>query len=308
MMLNVSKFIDISIPVHSALEKKYPIVALESTIIAHGMPYPQNLKVANEVEDILRSSDVMPATIAILDGKIKIGLTAQELEFVAQEGKNIAKASRRDLPYLLAQKKHGATTVAATMIAAHMAGIQIFATGGIGGVHKGGENSMDISADLQELAKTDVAVVCSGAKAILDLSLTIEYLETYGVPVIGYRTSEFPAFYSRNSGESVNYRLDDVKEIAEFLQTKWALKLRGGVVIANPIPEEHSMKYDEVNEVVNLAIAEAESNNIRGKDISPFLLSKIEELTGGESLRSNIELVYANVRLAASIAKAMSDS
>ena len=288
--------------VRSALEEKRPLVALESTIIAHGMPYPRNVETAKQVEQIVRDAGATPATCAVLNGKLKAGLSAAEIEFLGKEGANIPKASRRDLPFLLSQGLHGATTVATTMIIAHLAGIRIFATGGIGGVHRGAATTMDISADLQELAQTPVAVVSAGAKSILDLGLTLEYLETMGVPVLGYQTDEFPAFYTRRSGFGVDYRLDSPQAIANLLKTKWEINLRGGVVIANPIPERYQLDADLIENTIAEAVAEADKKGIRGKKLTPFLLAKIENLTGGKSLETNIELVLNNARLAAEIA------
>lgn len=301
-MLN--QFLDISPEVQNALKQKLPIVALESTIISHGMPYPQNVETALLVEKTVRNNGAIPATIAILNGKLKAGLSKTEIEALGKAGKNAMKTSRRDIPFVLTKKLNGATTVASTMIIAEMAGIKIFATGGIGGVHRGANTSMDISADLQELANSNVAVVCAGAKAILDLNLTLEYLETFGVPVIGFETEEFPAFYSRKSGLKVNYRMDSYEEIAQFLKTKWQLGLKGGAVIANPIPAIYEMEYTFVNEAIEQAIVEAEKLKIKGKEITPFLLSKIESLTKGKSLKANIQLVLNNAKVAAQIAAA----
>ncbi|KXG09730.1 Pseudouridine-5'-phosphate glycosidase [Anoxybacillus sp. P3H1B] len=299
--MNGKDVLVLSKEVAKAIEEKRPIVALESTIISHGMPYPQNVQTAKEVEQLIRENGAVPATIAILDGKIKIGLNDEELEFLGTS-KEIEKVSRRDLPYVIAMKKHGATTVAATMICAHMAGIQVFATGGIGGVHRGAEQTMDISADLQELAQTNVAVVCAGAKSILDLGLTLEYLETHGVPVIGYGTETLPAFYSRTSPFKVDYRLDAPEEIAAFIQTKWELGLNGGLVIANPIPREAELEEAYINSMIAAALKEAEEKQITGKAATPFLLDKVKALTGGKSLEANIALVKNNAVLAAKIA------
>ncbi|WP_240371261.1 pseudouridine-5'-phosphate glycosidase [Anoxybacteroides rupiense] len=299
--MNGKDVLVLSKEVAKAIEEKRPIVALESTIISHGMPYPQNVQTAKEVEQLIRENGAVPATIAILDGKIKIGLNDEELEFLGTS-KEIEKVSRRDLPYVIAMKKHGATTVAATMICAHMAGIQVFATGGIGGVHRGAEQTMDISADLQELAQTNVAVVCAGAKSILDLGLTLEYLETHGIPVIGYGTETLPAFYSRTSPFKVDYRLDAPEEIAAFIQTKWELGLNGGLVIANPIPKEAELEEAYINSMIAAALREAEEKQITGKAATPFLLDKVKALTGGKSLEANIALVKNNAVLAAKIA------
>lgn len=297
----LEKWLEFSQEVIDAKEKGKPIVALESTIISHGMPYPQNIHTAREVEEIIRENGAVPATIAILDGKIKIGLSNEELEYLGLS-KDVEKASRRDLPYLLACKKNGATTVAATMICAELAGIEVFVTGGIGGVHREAELTMDISADLQELAKTNVAVVCAGAKSILDLGLTLEYLETYGVPVVGFGTDTLPAFYTRTSPFSVNYRLDSAAEVADMIRTKWALGMDGGVVVANPIPDEHALEESLINSVIEKALAEAKEKQIGGKQVTPFLLGKVKELTEGKSLAANIALVKNNARVGAMIA------
>lgn len=297
----MQQYITLSEEVRIAKEQGKPIVALESTIISHGMPYPQNVQTAREVEQIIRDNGAVPATIAILDGKIKIGLSDEELEMFGKSS-DVAKASRRDLAYLIATKKKGATTVAATMICAELAGINIFVTGGIGGAHRGAETTMDISADLEELAQTNVAVICAGAKSILDLGLTMEYLETKGVPVIGYQTDVLPAFYTRTSQYAVNFRADDVETIAATLKTKWDLNLQGGAVIANPIPEEHAMDEKTITDVIETALKEAEEKNIAGKDVTPFLLGKVKELTGGKSLESNIELVKNNAVVGAKLA------
>ena len=297
----MQNYIALSEEVRFAKEQGKPIVALESTIISHGMPYPQNVRTAREVEQIIRDNGAVPATIALLDGKIKIGLSDEELE-VFGKSSDVVKASRRDLAYLIATKKKGATTVAATMICAELAGIAIFVTGGIGGVHRGGERTLDISADLEELAQTNVAVICAGAKSILDLGLTMEYLETKGVPVIGYQTNVLPAFYTRTSPYSVNFRADDVGTIASTLKTKWDLHLKGGAVIANPVPEEYAMDDKTIWSVIETALRQADENNIKGKDVTPFLLGKVEELTGGKSLESNIELVKNNARMGAKLA------
>ncbi|MDO8365573.1 MAG: pseudouridine-5'-phosphate glycosidase [Saprospiraceae bacterium] len=296
--------LSLSSEVRTALQENRPVVALESTIIAHGMPYPKNVETALLVEKTVRDAGATPATCAIIGGKLMAGLSIAEIEILGKEGSNIPKASRRDLAYLLSQGKHGATTVASTMIVAHLAGIRIFATGGIGGVHRGATITMDISADLQELAQTPVAVVSAGAKSILDLGLTLEYLETMGVPVVGYRCEEFPAFYTRRSGFGVDFRLDSASEIANLLKTKWELGLRGGVLIANPVPEEYQLDANWMEKTIAEALAEADQQGIRGKAITPFLLAKIEKLTGGRSLQTNIELVLNNARLGAEIAVA----
>jgi len=298
----ISKYIKINPIIEKALRINAPVVALESTIISHGMPYPQNMETAINVEEIVRSYGAIPATIAIIDGKFKVGLAKDEIEYLGKAGQKIVKASRRDIPYLISKKVDGATTVASTMIAANMAGIKVFATGGIGGVHRGAETSFDISADLQELANTNVAVVCAGIKSILDLGLTLEYLETQGVPVIGYKTKELPAFYTQKSGFEVDYQLDSTKEIANFLHAKWSMDLKGGIVVANPIPSEYQLDYDQINEVINNAINELDQKGIKGKESTPFLLAKVKELTGGKSLDANIQLVYSNAKLAAELA------
>lgn len=293
-------YLDIKPDVLEALEKGKPVVALESTIISHGMPYPQNLEMALNVENIIRKEGAVPATIAILGGRIKVGLSKDEIEYLGK-AKNVIKTSRRDIPFIVSKKLDGATTVASTMIIAALAGIKVFATGGIGGVHRGAQETFDISADLQELAKTNVAVVCAGAKSILDIGLTLEYLETYGVPVVGYGTDEFPAFYTRKSGYKVDYRVDSAEELAVAIETKWNLGLNGGVVVANPIPEEYEMDYDIITKAINDAVIEAEAKGIKGKDTTPFLLARVKELTGGDSLESNIALVYNNAKVAAQL-------
>jgi pseudouridine-5'-phosphate glycosidase len=291
--------------VAAALSAQQPVVALESTIISHGMPYPQNVETALRVEATVREAGAIPATIAILEGKLCAGLTRQQIEYLGKTGTSVRKCSRRDIPVVLARNIPGATTVAATMLIAAQAGIRIFATGGIGGVHRGGNESLDISADLQELRTTSVAVVCAGAKSILDLPLTLEYLETQGVPVWGYQTDEFPAFFSRSSGLPVDDRFEDPASIARTLHTKWQIPLEGGVVIANPIPARHELTYGPIQEVIEQALLEADAQKISGKAITPFLLSRIEQLTEGASLRANIELVLNNARLAAAIAAEM---
>jgi pseudouridine-5'-phosphate glycosidase len=298
----MQKYIDISPEVQEALTNNKPIVALESTIISHGMPYPKNLETALVCEKIVRENGAVPATIAIINGKIKVGLSEEELDYLAQSGEKIVKASRRDIPYLLSQKIDGATTVASTMIAADLAGIQIFATGGIGGVHRGASQTFDISADLQELANTNVAVVCAGIKAILDLELTLEYLETFGVPVLGYQTTELPAFYTQKSGFKVNFKMDSPQDIANLLKTKWAIKLKGGAIIANPVPKELELDYDIMHRAINEALAEEKKLGIKGKESTPFLLAKVKEITKGLSLDANIALVFNNVKLATALA------
>jgi len=292
----------ISPEVKKALDENRPVVALESTIISHGMPYPQNVETALNVEKIVRENGAIPATIAIIGGKLTVGISPEEIDYLGKKGLAVAKASRRDIPILVTRKEDGATTVAATMIIAAMAGVKIFATGGIGGVHRGAETTMDISADLEELANTNVAVVCAGAKSILDLGLTLEYLETKGVPVIGYQTDELPAFYTRESGFKVNYRLDTPLEIARAIKIKEELNLKGSMVIANPIPDEYSMDHNLISKAIDDAILEANRLGIKGKDTTPFLLDKVKKITGGKSLEANIQLVYNNAKLAAQIA------
>lgn len=299
-----SKFLSVSPEVRSALLENRPVLALESTIIAHGMPFPQNVETALQVEQSVRAAGAIPATCAVIEGKLVAGLSLQQIELLGKDGTKIPKASRRDLAYLLSQGKHGATTVASTMIVAHLAGIRIFATGGIGGVHRGAASTMDISADLQELAQTPVAVVSAGAKSILDIGLTLEYLETMGVPVIGYRTDEFPAFFTQKSGFGVDFRLNSAMEVASLLNTHWAMGLRGGVLIANPVPAEQQMDAEIMEQTIAEALREAERMGVRGKAITPFLLTKIEQLSSGQSLQTNIELVLNNARLGAAIAVA----
>ena len=278
-----------------------PIVALESTIISHGMPYPQNVQTAREVEQIIRDGGAVPATIAIIDGKICVGLSDAQLEQLGHT-EGVLKVSRRDLPYVLSQKKLGATTVAATMICADLAGIRVFVTGGIGGVHRGAETSFDISADLQELAHTSVAVVCARAKSILDLSLTLEYLETHGVPVVSVGQAQFPAFFTRDSGLNADFQIDDAASLAAFVATKWQLGLNGGVVVANPVPEDHAMPKAEIDAMTEQALREADEQGVCGKAVTPFLLARIKQLTGGRSLDTNIALVKNNARLGAELA------
>ena len=303
--MNLNKFLDVAPEVAQAVAQGKPVVALESTIISHGMPYPQNVETALKVEQIIRDNGAVPATIAILGGRLKAGLTPEEIEYLGKQGQAVTKASRRDLAVLVARKADGATTVTTTMMIAHMAGIQIFATGGIGGVHRGAETTMDISADLEELAATPVMVVCAGAKSILDLGLTLEYLETHGVPVIGYGTKELPAFYTRKSGFEVDYRMDTPEEIAAAFHASRELGLKGGMLVTNPIPEEFAMDHDVINKAIDEAIAQAKAQGIHGKATTPFLLAKVKELTGGDSLDANIQLVFNNARLAARTAAAL---
>ena len=286
-----------------AIENNEPVVALESTIISHGMPYPQNKETALQCQKIIKDLGVHPATIAIINGEMVVGLTDEEIDYLARTGLDVIKTSRRDIPYIVSQKKTGATTVSATMYIASKAGVKVFATGGIGGVHRGVEDTMDISADLDELGMTDVCVVCAGAKAILDLPRTLEYLETKGVPVIGYQTNSLPAFYTRTSPYKVNYRLDTPKEIADMLKAKWEIGLKGGVLVTNPIKEEDSLDEKVMNDAIDKAIKSMNELGIKGKETTPYLLKTIVELTGGKSLESNIKLVFNNCALAAEIAK-----
>lgn len=301
-----NQYLDIAPEVAKALAEKKPVVALESTIISHGMPYPQNVETALKVEEVIRENGAVPATIAIIGGRLKAGLSKDEIEHLGKTGYDVPKVSRRDLPIIAAKGMDGATTVATTMIIASLAGIKIFATGGIGGVHRGAETTMDISADLEELAMTPVMVVCAGAKSILDLGLTLEYLETKGVPVIGYGTKELPAFYTRKSGFGVDYELDTPLELATAFHVKQEVGLKGGMLVANPIPEEFSMDPDVINKAIDEAIAESKKQGIHGKDTTPFLLAKVKEITGGDSLDSNIQLVFNNARLAAKTAVELS--
>ena len=308
------QFLDIAPEVQHALAHNLPVVALESTIISHGMPYPQNVATALKVEAEVRAQGAVPATIAIMGGRLKAGLAPAEIEALGQQGPSVTKVSRRDIPFIVAAGQTGATTVAATMIIAYMAGIRIFATGGIGGVHRGAAQSFDVSADLQELALTPVAVVCAGAKSILDLRLTLEYLETHGVAVIGYQTDSLPAFFTRESDHRVDYRLDTPVAIAKVLQVKWAMPLSiavsggmsGGMVIANPIPEEFAMPQAVIDKAIEQALREATQQRIGGKEATPFLLARVTELTGGDSLAANIALVLSNARLASRVSAALS--
>ena len=295
----MNKYLDISPEVKNALDEGRPVVALESTIISHGMPYPRNVETALLVEQTIRDCGATPATIAVIGGRLKAGLSRDEIEYLGKTGRGVAKASRRDLPALVARGADGATTVTTTMIIAHMAGIKIFATGGIGGVHRGAEVTMDISADLEELAQTPVMVVCAGAKSILDLGLTLEYLETHGVPVIGYGTDELPAFYTRKSGFGVDYRVDSPAELAAMFRAQRDLGYKGGMLVTNPIPEEYSMDKAVIDKAIDEALAQAKVQGIHGKETTPFLLAKVVELTGGDSLDSNIQLVLNNARVAA---------
>ena len=302
-MLN--KYLDVAPEVQAALDAGKPVVALESTIISHGMPYPKNVETAMLVEKTIRENGAVPATIAVIGGRLKAGLSYEEIERLGKAGHDVAKASRRDLPALVARGLDGATTVTTTMIIAHMAGINIFATGGIGGVHRGAETTMDISADLEELAQTPVMVVCAGAKSILDLGLTLEYLETQGVPVIGYGTGELPAFYTRHSGYSVDYRVDSPEELADMFRAQRGLEFKGGMLVTHPIPEEYSMDMAVIDKAIEQALAEGTEKGVHGKETTPFLLARVVELTGGDSLESNIQLVLNNARLAARTACAL---
>lgn len=302
----LEKYLNVHPEVKKALAEGLPVVALESTIISHGMPYPKNIEMAKTVSKIIRENGAIPATIAIIDGVLKVGLTTEEIEFLGTS-KDVVKASRRDLPFIISKKLNGATTVATTMILANLAGVKVFATGGIGGVHRGAQETFDISADLQELANTNVAVICAGAKSILDIGLTLEYLETNGVPVVGFETEEFPAFYTRKSGFGVDYKVESSLEVASALKAKWDLNLKGGMVIGNPIPKEFEMDYDTINNAIESALEEAEEKNIAGKKVTPFLLDRVKTITDGKSLDANIELVYNNAKVAAQIAKDLSE-
>ncbi len=301
----MNKYLDVAPEVAEAIANGKPVVALESTIISHGMPYPQNVETALNVEKIIRENGAVPATIAIIGGRLKAGLSPEEIEHLGKKGLDVTKASRRDLPVLVARGEDGATTVTTTMIIANMAGIKIFATGGIGGVHRGAETTMDISADLEELAQTPVMVICAGAKSILDLGLTLEYLETKGVPVIGYGTEELPAFYTRRSGFKVDYRIDTPEDLAAAFAAERELGMKGGMLVTNPIPEQYSMDKAVIDAAIDKAIAEAEAQGVHGKETTPFLLAKVKDLTGGDSLDSNIQLVYNNAALGAKTAAAL---
>ena len=298
----MNKYLDISPEVKAALDEGRPVVALESTIISHGMPYPKNVETALLVEQTIRDNGAVPATIAVIGGRLKAGLGPEEIEYLGKTGRGVAKASRRDLPALVARGADGATTVTTTMIIAHMAGINVFATGGIGGVHRGAEVTMDISADLEELAQTPVMVVCAGAKSILDLGLTLEYLETKGVPVIGYGTDELPAFYTRKSGFGVDYRVDSPEELAAMFRAQRELNYKGGMLVTNPIPEQYAMDKEVIDKAIEQALAEAKEQHVHGKETTPFLLARVVELTGGDSLESNIKLVLNNATVAAKTA------
>lgn len=303
----MKRFLKISEEVRQALASGKPVVALESTIISHGMPYPQNVETALTVEKIVREKGAIPATIAIINGMLTVGCTAEEIDYLGKKGHDVIKVSRRDIPFIVAKKTDGATTVASTMYIASLAGIKVFATGGIGGVHRGAEKTMDISADLDELAQTSVMVVCAGAKSILDIGLTLECLETRGVAVVGYGTQDMPAFYTQKSGFKVDYRLDTPAEIARAFYCKEQLGLKGGMLVANPIPDEYAMDSDYINGNIEEAVREAEKLGIHGKETTPYLLDKIQKLTFGQSLASNIQLVYNNARLASDIAKELAE-
>ena len=304
--MNLNKYLDIAPEVQQALADGCPVVALESTIISHGMPYPKNVETALLVEQTLRDNGAVPATIAILGGRLKAGLSKEEITYLGKSGRKVAKVSRRDLPVICARGADGATTVTTTMMIAHMAGISVFATGGIGGVHRGAQETFDISADLEELANTSVMVVCAGAKSILDLGLTLEYLETHGVTVIGYGTSELPAFYTRKSGFGVDYELDTPEQLAKAFHVKRELGLRGGLLVTNPIPEAYSMDKEVIDKTIAEAVEDAKKDGIHGKATTPYLLAKIKDLTGGDSLDSNIQLVFNNARLGAAAAVELS--
>ncbi len=299
----MTKFINISQEVQHALANKIPVVALESTIISHGMPYPQNVQTAQNVEKIIRDNGCVPATIAIIGGVMTVGCNAEQIDMLGKKGTAVTKVSRRDLPIIIAQKKDGATTVAATMYIAHLAGIDVFATGGIGGAHRNSEKTMDISADLDELQNTSVMVVCAGAKSILDIGLTLECLETRGVAVIGYKTDDMPAFYTQKSGYKVDYRLDTPLQIATAFYSQKAIGLNGGMLVVNPIPDEYALDSDYINSNISHALSQAEQLGIHGKQTTPYLLDKIQKLTQGKSLQANIQLVYNNAKLASDIAK-----
>ncbi len=299
--MRMHKYLSITPEIEEALNNGTPVVALESTILSHGMPYPENVEFAHKVEEVIRAEGAIPATMAVMNGKLKVGLNSEELEIMCK-AENVGKMSRRDIPVYLATGKTGATTVATTMLIASLAGIRVFATGGIGGVHRGGENTMDISADLQEFANTPVAVVTAGAKQILDIGRTLEYLETFGVPVLGFRTDEFPAFYCRTSGYKLDYCCQDEEEVARIMNTKWDLGMKGGLVIGNPIPEEYALDFNEMEAVINKAIKLADEKGIRGKNITPFLLAMIKDMTNGVAFASNVQLALNNAKVAARIA------
>ena len=306
VLMSLEQFLDVAPEVAEAVRNNKPVVALESTIISHGMPYPQNVETALNVEKVIRDNGAVPATTAIIGGRLKAGLSKEEIEYLGKTGQGVTKVSRRDIPVIVAKGMDGASTVATTMIIAAMAGVKIFATGGVGGVHRGAQQTFDISADLEELAHTPVTVVCAGAKAILDLPLTLEYLETQGVPVLGYQTEELPAFYTRKSGLSVDYRIDTPQELAKVIHVKKELGLQGGILVTNPIPEEYSMDPDTINRAIDQAVEESKQQGIHGKDTTPFLLARVKDITGGDSLDSNIQLVYNNAKVAAQTAVELS--
>ncbi len=303
--MEMKDYLSVTPEIEEALKAGKPVVALESTILSHGMPYPENLDFAHKVEEVIRGEGAIPATTAIIGGKLKVGLTAEELEIMCR-AEDVGKISRRDVAVYLATGKTGATTVATTMLIASLAGVRFFATGGIGGVHRGGEVTMDISADLQEFANTPVAVITAGCKQILDIGRTLEYLETYGVPVLGFQTDEFPAFYCRSSGHKLDYCCKDEDEVARIVKTKWDLGLKGGAVIGNPIPEEYGLDFKEMEGVIDEAIALANEKGIHGKALTPFLLATIKDMTHGVSFASNVQLALNNARVAARISKAYS--
>lgn len=303
--MNYKDYLSITPEIKEAIEKGLPIVALESTILSHGMPYPENVEFAHKVEEVVRGQGAIPATTAIIGGKLKVGLNTEELEIMCK-AQDVGKVSRRDVAVYLATGKTGATTVATTMLIASLAGIKVFATGGIGGVHRGAQETMDISADLQELAHTAVAVVCAGCKSILDIGLTLEYLETMGVPVLGYKSEDFPAFYCRKSGFGVDYEINDANEAARIMKTKWDLGLEGGLLIANPIPEEYALDFDEMEKVIQTALDMAKKDGIRGKATTPYLLAHIKDLTKGVAFASNVQLALNNAKVASQISVELS--
>ncbi len=298
----MNQYVVVSEEVKAALANNQPVVALESTIISHGMPYPQNVETALNVEQVVRDNGAIPATIAIIGGVLKVGLSTEEIEYLGKKGLDVIKCSRRDLPIVVAKGLDGATTVATTMIIANMAGVKVFATGGVGGVHRGASETFDISADLMELAQTEVTVVCAGIKSILDIGLTLEYLETQGVTVLGYESDSLPAFYLRDSGFGVDARVDSGKEVADMMKAKWNMNLRGGFVVGNPVPEEYEENREQITSAIDQALKELKEKGIKGKDSTPFLLARVKDLTGGDSLETNIRLVYNNAKVAAGIA------
>lgn len=298
----MNQYVVISEEVKAALANNQPVVALESTIISHGMPYPQNVETALNVEQVIRDNGAIPATIAIIGGELKVGLSTEEIEYLGKKGLDVIKCSRRDLPIVVAQGLDGATTVATTMIIAKMAGVKVFATGGVGGVHRGASETFDISADLMELAQTEVTVICAGIKSILDIGLTLEYLETQGVTVLGYGSDRLPAFYLRDSGFGVDARVDSGKEVADMMKAKWNMGLKGGFVVGNPVPKEYEENREQITSAIEQALRELKEKGIKGKDSTPFLLSRVKDLTGGDSLETNIRLVYNNAKVAAGIA------